>query len=284
MTLRLIRCLIAGSLCLAAGASSPARAQVAPPSHDLVLAAGTTLYDSGLLDSLVPLFERQSGYHVRVVSCGTGQCLRLGEAGDADVLITHAPPAESAFARAGHVARRLVVAWNYFTIAGPPGDPAGVRRAAGAAAALQAIARARSAFISRGDSSGTHLRELALWRAAGGRPAWPAYLESGQGVAATIRLADERHAYILCDRATLRTLGDAVDLVPLRQPEPGLLNVYHVLELTSTGRPRLNVAGARAFADWLLSPPVQDLIARFGVSRFHEPLFTAARGVEPPAP
>ena len=267
---------------LAVGAVVPARAQVAPASRGLVLAAGTTLYDSGLLDSIVPIFERQTSYHVRVVGCATAQCLRLGEGGDADVLITHAPAAESAFARAGHVARRMVVAWNYFTIAGPAGDPAGTARSPTAAAALRAIAQAHAGFVSRGDSSGTHQRELALWRAAGGRPEWSGYIESGQGMAATLRLANERSAYVLCDRATLRALRAVLDLVALRAPESSLINVYHVIELVPTGRPHLNAVGARAFADWLVSPAAQGAIARFGMSQFGERLFTAAHGVEPP--
>ncbi len=267
---------------MALGAVVPARAQVAPGSRDLVLAAGTTLYDSGLLDSIVPIFERQTGYHLRVVGCATAECLRLGEGGDADVLITHAPAAESAFATAGHVARRMVVAWNYFTIAGPAGDPVGAAQSPTAAAALLAIAQAHATFVSRGDSSGTNQRELALWRAAGGRPVWPGYIESGQGMAATLRLASERRAYVMCDRATLRALRAGLDLVALRPPEPSLINVYHVIELVPAGRPHLNAVGARAFADWLVSPAAQDAIARFGVEEFGEPVFTAAHGVEPP--
>jgi len=274
--------LVAGVVLAAAGAVVPVRAQETPASRDLVLAAGTTLYDSGLLDSIVPIFERQSGYHVRVVGCATAQCLRLGAGGDADVLITHAPAAESAFVRAGNVARRMVVAWNYFTIAGPAADPVGITRSPTAAAALLAIARAQVTFVSRGDSSGTHQRELALWRVAGGRPAWPGYIESGQGMAATLRLANERRAYVMCDRATLRALRAVLDLVALRAPEPNLINVYHVIELAPAGRPHLNVVGARAFADWIVSPAAQDAIARFGVVQFGEPIFTAARGVEPP--
>ena len=271
-----------GVAAMAVAAVLPAHAQVTPASGDLVLAAGTTLYDSGLLDSIVPIFERQTGYHVRVVGCATAQCFRLGQSGDADVLITHAPAAESAFVRAGNVARRMVVAWNFFTIAGPAGDPAGVARSPTAAAALLAIAQAHATFVSRGDSSGTNQRELSLWRAAGGRPEWPGYIESGQGMAATLRLANERRAYVLCDRATLRALRAVLELVALRPPEPNLINVYHVLELAPAGRPHLNVAGARSFAQWLVSPGAQDAIARFGVAQFGEPVFTAARGVEPP--
>jgi len=267
---------------LVVGTALLAQAQVAPASRDLTLAAGTTLYDSGLLDSIVPIFEHQSGYHVRVVPCATAQCIRLGAGGDADVLITHAPAAESAFVRTGSVARRMVVAWNYFTIAGPAADPVGVARSPSAAAALLAIARANATFISRGDSSGTNQRELALWRAAGGRPEWPRYFESGQGMGPTLLLANDRKAYVMCDRATLRAFRSRLELVALRPPEPSLINVYHVMELTPTGRPHLNVLGARAFADWLVSPAAQDAIARYGVTQFGEPVFTASRGAEPP--
>lgn len=262
-------------------AAAPLRAQAGSDSRTITLAAGTTLFDSGLLDSIVPAFEQQTGARVRIVPCGTAQCLRLGERGDADVLITHAPAAESAFVRAGHAARRQVVAWNYFTIAGPAADPARVRHAPSAAAGLRAIADHSAAFVSRGDFSGTHQRELALWRQAGGRPDWPGYLESGQGMGATLRIAGERRAYVLCDRATfLATRADAA-LVMLRGREPALLNPYHVLEPVRAGRTAARVALARAFAEWLVSAQAQDRIARFGAGRFPEPLFIPARGREP---
>jgi tungstate transport system substrate-binding protein len=255
----------------------PAGAQ----SREVVLATTTSLHDTGLLDSLAPLFERRTGYRLRVVAVGSGQAMRLAERGDADVVLAHSPSAEAAFMRSGHGSRRLPVASNYFTIAGPPDDPAGVRGAPNAALALAAVARAAERFVSRGDSSGTHHLELRLWAAAGGRPTWRGYLESGQGMAATLLIADERRAYALTDRGTLGSLRRRLDLVALREPEVALLNVYHVIEVSAAGRPRVNTAGARAFADFMTGREVQDILEWYGTSRFGEPLFVPARGREP---
>lgn len=266
------------ALCLLA---DPARAQGASAAHDVILATTTSLYDTGLLDSLAPMFERVTGLHLRVVAVGSGQALKMGERGDADVVLAHSPAAEREFMQAGYGLRRLVVASNYFTIVGPPEDPAGVRAAPSAAAALKRIAETEATFVSRGDSSGTHQRELAVWRAAGGLPAWRFYLESGQGMAATLLIADERRGYTLTDRGTYASLRRRLDLVSLREREAELLNVYHVIELNPAGHQRLNAAGGRAFAELVTSPAAQDLLAHFGESRFGEPLFIPARGMEP---
>jgi tungstate transport system substrate-binding protein len=247
----------------------------------MVLATTTSVYDTGLLDSIVPWFERQSGYHVRVVAVGSGQALAMGRRGDADVVFVHSPAAERAFMAAGYGVRRRVVASNYFTIAGPAEDPAHVREAASAADALRRIAAAGQRFVSRGDSSGTNARELALWRAAGGRPTWPGYIETGQGMAATLLVANERRAYTLTDRATFGYLRGHLDLVALRPPAPDLANVYHVIELNPAGHPRLNAEGGRAFADFVVSAPLQDYLEHFGTSRLGEPMFVPARGREP---
>lgn len=261
--------------------AGPARAQGAPPRRDVVLATTTSFYDTGLLDSLAPIFERETGYHLRVVAVGSGQALRMGERADADVLLVHSPAAELAFVQAGNAGRRLVVASNYFTIVGPADDPAGVRSAPSAAAALERIADAGAVFVSRGDSSGTHQRELSLWRDAAGRPSWRGYLESGQGMSLTLLIADERRGYTLTDRSTFGALRARVSLVALRERERALLNVYHVIEVNPAERPRVNADGARAFADWIVSPAVQDRLQHFGESRYGEPLFVPARGREP---
>lgn len=268
--------LLAGVIAAPLGAQTPV-----PRSREVLLATTTSLYDTGLLDTLGPLFQRASGYHLRVIAVGSGQALKMGERGDADVIFAHSPAAEATFMAAGHGTRRQVVATNYFTIVGPPDDPAGVRGAAGAAEALRRIAAASSVFVSRGDSSGTHVRELALWAAAGVRPAFRGYLETGQGQSATLLVADERRGYALSDRSTFGALRRRLDLVPLREREPALLNVYHVIEVNPAGRPRINAAGARAFADFMVSETTQDLLASFGRSRFGEALFVPARGVEP---
>lgn len=264
------------------GAAIPAalRAQ-ATASRDVLLATTTSMQETGVLDTLVPLFERASGYHLRYVAVGSGQALRMGERGDADAVLAHAPAAEEAFMAAGNGLRRLVIATNYFTIAGPPWDPAHVRGAASASDALRRIAAASAVFVSRGDSSGTHQRELALWRSAGGRPQWSRYFETGQGMTATLLVADERRGYVLTDVSTFGTLRTRLDLVPLREQGPDLLNVYHIIEVNPAGRPRVNAAGARALADFLTSPQVQDLLQDYGSARFGKPLFVPARGVEP---
>ncbi len=260
----------------------PGGAAQAPGSRGVVVLATTTsLAETGLLDTLTPRFRRATGWEVRAVAVGSGQALRMGERGDADVVLAHSPAAEEAFVAAGHGTRRRVVASNYFSIVGPSGDPAGARGAATAADALARIAAAGQVFVSRGDSSGTHVRELALWRAAGGRTAWPGYLETGQGMSVTLLVADERRGYALTDLATYGSLRARLGLVPLRSREGALLNVYHVIEVNPAGRPRVNVAGGRAFADFLVSPEVQDLLDRFGRERFGEPLFVPARGREP---
>jgi tungstate transport system substrate-binding protein len=251
------------------------------PVREVVLATTTSLYETGLLDSLAPIFRARSGFTLRAVAVGSGQALRLAERGDADVVLAHAPAAEAAFMAAGFGTRRRVVAYNYFTIAGPPGDPARVRTAAGPAQALRQIATSWQVFVSRGDSSGTHRRELALWAAAGGRPAWRGYLETGQGMSTTLLVADERRGYTLTDRGTLAWLRSHVDLVALGEADTALLNVYHVIEVNPRGRERVNAEGARAFADFVTSQEVQDLLLQYGRAALGQPLFVPARGVEP---
>jgi tungstate transport system substrate-binding protein len=270
------------SLLLAGAISGPLGAQTAAPApRDVLLATTTSLYDTGLLDTLGPLFERASGYHLRVVAVGSGQALKMGVRGDADLVFAHSPGAEAAFMAAGHGTRRQVVATNYFTIVGPSDDPANVRSAASVAEALRRIATSSSVFVSRGDSSGTHVREIGLWTVAGVRPVFRGYLETGQGQSATLLVADELRGYAFTDRSTFGTLRHRLDLVPLREREPALLNVYHVIEVNPAGRARVNGAGARAFADFMVSAAIQDLLESFGRSRFGEALFVPARGVEP---
>ncbi len=266
---------------IGAAAATPVWAQAAPPNRDMVLATTTSVYDTGLLDSIVPMFERQAGYRVKVVAVGSGQALAMGRRGDADVVFVHSPDAERAFMAAGYGLTRRVVASNYFTIAGPAGDPAHVREAADAADAFRRIAVARQAFVSRGDSSGTNARELALWRRADVRPGRPWYAETGQGMAATLLVANERRAYTLTDRATLGYLRSRLDIVSLRPIEADLASVYHVIELNPAGKPRLNAAGGHAFAEFVLSPEVQTLLEHFGESRLGEPMFVPAWGKEP---
>ncbi len=276
-----LRLIITAAAVIVALPTTRASAQGTRSSRDVILATTTSLRDTGLLDSLLPAFERETGYRVRTVAVGSGQALKMGERGDADVVLVHSPAAELDFMRAGFGVRRRVIAWNYFVLVGPRADPARVRDAPTAVDALRRIPAAGAVFVSRGDSSGTHMRELALWRQAGGRPRWRGYLETGQGMGATLLVADERLGYTLSDAGTLAAFRGRVDLVPLRGEEAALRNVYHVIELEPRGRPGINVAGGTAFADWITSERGQAVIAAYHSGGPGAPWFTAAHGVEP---
>lgn len=244
--------------------------QAAPPgTRDIVLATTTSTRDAGLLDALLPVFERRTGYRVRVVAVGSGQALELARRGDAAIVLAHAPEIEQAFVDSGYFVRRRPVMHNAFVVVGPPEDPARLRGGRDAAAALRRLAAAQSLFISRGDRSGTHLLEQRLWRLAGVRPppAGQWYLEAGQGMAATLQIADQKHAYALSDRATYLAWQPRLRLDVLVEGDSLLFNVYHVMEANNAS------AGARALADFFVSTEAQSIIGRFGISRFGRPLF-----------
>ncbi len=251
------------------------------PSRDLILATTTSTQDSGLLDVLIPLFEKQTGYTVKVVAVGTGAALRMGERGDADVLLVHAPEAEEAFMAAGYGSEREYVMYNDFIIVGPTDDPAGIRGLTDAVQALQRIANAQALWISRGDDSGTHKKEKSLWKEAGIDPSAvasaPRYQETGQGMGATLRIASEKQGYTLTDRGTYLHLRDTLDLEILVQGDERLYNVYHVIVVNPEKHPQVNVEAARAFVDFITSPQVQDIIRAYGVEEFGEPLFRVGR-------
>jgi tungstate transport system substrate-binding protein len=250
----------------------------------LVLATTTSTEDSGLLDVLVPAFERKTGYRVKAVAVGTGGALQLGEEGNADVVLVHAPELELEYLKRGVLIDRRLVMHNDFVLVGPPGDPAGIRSqgAAGAAIALRQIAGMGARFVSRGDRSGTHLKELALWKAAGVAPSGAWYIESGQGMGAALTVASERRAYTLTDRATYLAFRKRVALAIVLDGDPTLRNVYHVLRPDPARRSGVHVAGGRAFEDFLVSPEAQALIATFGLEAYGAPLFVPdAGGPEP---
>ncbi|MFZ6026405.1 MAG: substrate-binding domain-containing protein [Chloroflexota bacterium] len=249
-----------------------------PASSDLILATTTSTQDSGLLDVLLPVFEQDSGYEVKTVAVGSGQAIQMGEEGNADVLLVHAPAAEVAFMEKGFGAQRMLVMHNDFIVVGPAADLAGLQGASSAADALQRIAASQALFISRGDDSGTHKKELALWQAAGLTPEGDWYQESGQGMGATLKIASEKGAYTLADRATyLANLG-VIDLQILVEGDAQLLNVYHVITVNPEKWPEVNQEGAKAFADFLVSEKCQKMIAEFGAGKFGQPLFTADAG------
>ncbi len=242
---------------------------------DLLLASTTSTEDSGLFEVLLPAFrEAEPGVRVRVAAVGTGQALELGRRRDADVLLVHAPPAESAFVAAGYGVARCEVMYNDFVIVGPATDPAGVAGMEDAAEALRRIAGQRAPFVSRGDDSGTHRKERTLWSAAGVEPSGGWYMEVGQGMAEVLRMALERRAYTLTDRATYLDQRGSGELVVLVEGDDRLFNQYGVIPVA--GSPRHGAA--RAFAKWITGPEAQRLIGEYGTGRFGEPLFVPNAG------
>lgn len=249
-----------------------------PPQADnphLLLATTTSTRDSGLLDFLLPDFEKEYGVFVDVVAVGTGQALKLGEDGNADVLLVHARTLEDAFMAAGHGVRREDVMYNDFVLVGPVDDPAGIGNGGDAAAAFARIAESGAPFVSRGDDSGTHSKEKAIWQAAGIEPAGDWYISAGQGMGAVLTMADEQQAYALSDRATYlaRTL-EGTELVILSEGDPILFNPYGVIAVNPAKNDKINGALANQFIDWLIAVPTQEKIAQFGVAEFGAPLFT----------
>jgi len=244
---------------------------------DIILASTTSTQDSGLFDELIPAFEAAyPAYTVKVVAVGTGEALELGRNKDADVLLVHAPASEEEFVAEGYGTERREVMYNDFIIVGPADDPAGISGMEDAAAALAQIAEAQADFISRGDDSGTHKKELSLWEAAGIQPSGDWYQEVGQGMGEALRIASESQAYTMADRATYLNLMDTLQLDILVEGDDALFNQYGVIPVTDATNPE----GAQAFADWITSTEGQDLIAQYGVERFGQPLFTPNAGQE----
>ena len=243
---------------------------------ELILATTTSTENSGLLDVLVPLFEEQSGDSVKVIAVGSGAAMQLGQRGDVDVLLVHSPAAELAFVEAGFGVERARVMFNDFVIVGPADDPAGIAGLVDAAAAFAAIRAASAAFVSRGDDSGTHAKERLLWEAAGVEtPAgagW--YVETGQGMGATLTIAAERQAYTLSDRATWLTVSDPDELPIHTDGDEALLNVYHVIVVNPDRHDGLNTEAARRFRSFLLEPETQEAISAFGLEEHGQALFS----------
>ncbi len=245
----------------------------------LILATTTSTFDSGLLDELVPLFEDQTGFNVKIIAVGTGQALEMGRRGDADVLLVHAPAAEEQFVEEGYGVNRLLVMHNDFVIVGPAGDPADLRGAEDAMTALHAIRKSEQTFASRGDDSGTHKLERSIWEELDFDPTgerW--YLESGQGMGATLQIANQREAYTITDRATYLALIDVLDLEILLEGDPSLLNIYHVMQVNPERSSNVQGEIAAEFVDFMVSDEAQALIAEFGVEKFGQPLFVPDAG------
>jgi tungstate transport system substrate-binding protein len=256
------------------GATTAPSGTSATASGTMILGTTTSTRDSGLLDQLVPAFEKASSCSVKTVAVGSGEALAMGEKGNADVLLVHSPDAEEAFMAAGHGLSRKAVMHNDFVIVGPAGDPAGVAKAGDAASAMALIAGAKAPFASRGDDSGTNAKEIKLWKAAKITPSGPWYFTTGQGMGQTLTIADQKQAYTLSDRGTFLATKN-LKLKILSQRSDDLRNNYHVIVVKHTGT---NLGCAQAFSDWITSGPVQKQIASFGVSQYGQALFVPDAG------
>jgi tungstate transport system substrate-binding protein len=279
------------ALLAACGAPAAARPPSTPPSaaeparavQRLRLATTTSTADSGLLDAILPVFERQFNARVEVIAVGTGQALELGENGDVDVVLVHARSREDAFVSAGYGVNRRDVMYNDFVIVGPPDDPAGIVNAASAQQAFTAIAAVEAPFASRGDESGTHAKELSIWASAALTPsadlAW--YRSLGQGMGETLLTANELGAYTLADRGTWLAQHDALpDLTILfgggsidENPDKALFNPYGVIPVNPARHAGINGALAEQFAAWISGPETAELIGAYGIEEFGQPLF-----------
>ena len=257
--------------------ATPAAPVKAPENANVILATTTSTQDSGLLDALLPVFEKKTGYKVKTIAVGTGQALAMGEKGEADVLLVHAPAAEKKVVEKGAAIQRRLVMHNDFVFVGPAGDSAKIKGKT-TIDALKAVAAAKSPFISRGDDSGTHKMELNLWKAAGIKPAAPWYPEAGAGMGQTLKIADEKLGYTLTDRATYLAQKKNLKLMILVEGDAKLLNIYHVMEVNPAKFAKANNAGAKAFGDFLLSPEGQKIIGEFGKDKYGQPLFFADGG------
>jgi tungstate transport system substrate-binding protein len=260
------------SMCAWAADEKSGKTAPATPGSDVILATTTSTVDSGLLDVLVPLFEKQTGYRVKTISVGTGQALAMGERGEADVLLCHAPTAEKKLVDGGIVINYQLVMHNDFVIVGPAADPAGIKGKS-SIEAFRLIGQKEAMFVSRGDDSGTNKQEKVIWKAAGVTPEGKWYQQSGQGMGATLLMASEKAGYTLTDRATYLAQKANIALAILGEGDRELLNIYHVMQVNPAKFDRANAAGAKAFVDFMVAADVQKIIGTFGQDKYGQPLF-----------
>lgn len=256
---------------------APASATTQPTTvhlnTEIILATTTSTRDSGLLDVLLPEFEKTSGIKVKMVAVGSGAALALGQEGNADVLLVHSPAAEKKYMDDGFGKERVLVMHNDFIVVGPKADPAKIASAATTSDAFKAIAENKAIFVSRADNSGTNSKELAIWKELKLTPEGDWYLKSGQGMGETLRIASEKAGYTLTDRATYLSLKDTLDLTILYEGEKSLLNIYHVITVNPDKHKNINYDGAKAFADWIVSADTQKVISSFGAEKYGQALF-----------
>jgi tungstate transport system substrate-binding protein len=258
--------------------STPASAQ--QRGGELTLATTTSTQDTGLLDSLLPMFRRETGITVKPIAVGTGAALEMARRGDADAVLVHAPEAEAAYVQSGDLIGGRLIMHNDFLIVGPAADPAKAGSQASLPEAMRAIA-AGGSFISRGDGSGTEKKELALWKAAGVSPgSLPKREETGQGMGATLLVADARQTYTLTDRGTYLAFKDRLSLVPVVEGDPSLRNIYHAYVVNPGKHPTAHRVEAERFVRYLTEPKVQAWIGEFGRAKFGEPLFQPDAGAD----
>jgi tungstate transport system substrate-binding protein len=246
----------------------------APKQKNIILATTTSTQDTGLLDVLIPLFEKETGYFVKTIAVGSGQAMAMGQKGEADVLLVHSPDAEKKFMDEGNGLNRRLVMHNDFIIVGPGSDPAKIKARKSSSEALKAIAKVNALFMSRGDNSGTHAKEKTLWKKAqinAEGQKW--YQQTGLGMGQTLSVSAEKRAYTLADRGTYLALKKNLGLDILVEGDAALLNIYHVIEVNVAKWPKVNNDGAKAFADFMVSKTTQDIIKTFGVDKYGSPLF-----------
>ena len=240
----------------------------------IILATTTSTQDSGLLDVLVPIFEKETSYFVKTIAVGSGQAMAMGQKGEADVLLVHSPEAEKKFIAEGYGINRRLVMHNDFIIVGSQEDPAKIKGIRSSTEVFKKIASAKALFLSRGDNSGTHAKEKAIWKVEGINPEgekW--YQQTGLGMGQTLSVAAEKKGYTLADRGTYLALKKNLGLDILVEGDAILLNIYHVIEVNSAKWPKVNAAGGKAFADFMVSKETQNIIKNFGVDKFGSPLF-----------
>jgi len=266
-----ILCLL---LALAMTVSMASTAAAQPEQKNIIMATTTSTQDSGLLDFLLPIFEKKTGYFVKTIAVGSGQAMAMGAKGEADVLLVHSPAAEKKFMADGNGVERRIVMHNDYIIVGPPNDPAKIKGMKKAAETFKNLAGTASLFVSRGDNSGTNAKEKEIWAAAEINPVgqkW--YQETGLGMGQTLGVAAEKKTYTLADRGTYLALKKNLGLDILVEGDGILLNIYHVIEVNPKKWPKVNFAGAKAFGDFMISKDTQDIIKTFGVDKYGSPLF-----------
>lgn len=256
-------------------AKQEAPAEVKSEVKEIILATTTSTKDSGLLDVLIPAFEKKTGYMIKTVAVGSGAALTMGDKGEADVLLVHSPADEKTRVQNGVGINYQLVMHNDFILVGPPSDPAKVKGLKTSAEALKKIVESNNLFVSRGDNSGTHTKELSLWKAAGIEvpKGTKGYQETGQGMGQTLLVANEKQGYTLTDRATYLAQQKNVGLVIMVEGEKNLLNIYHVMQVNPEKFPKVNANGAKAFVEFMIAPDTQKMISEFGKDKYGQALF-----------